>query len=457
MTRKEANTYSSFDGLLSLEVMKRASGIKYRIYFGKVANKLVKKTFRFYSTESDLGKAIEQMNQIEGVLRSDIQKNNVDRTFKKYKPENFKKLTSIKTYRKYIDKCTELYFQYNDDTESRRIYLRNLVSLLNRKLQPWLHKVVTCDNLEKAILQSTEYGTSNRFMLIKGLRIICKYNKELKEMLRANDFKFAAYSKRDLCKQKPVKIRDVPSDEKILEAAVRFINNKRTITQAHTDAGRGYPPEVWRFAYGMLATYGLRSHELTELLIDRCFINESNTIEISDNTKTGHRIIYPLHKEWVDHFQLRNLIDENKNASILHFLRVKNTRGKGKIAEAFNGRFKHKEMPFNPYDLRHAYAGRGFQLNIPISFMAKSMGHSVEVHERIYQAYLGIEEKNAAFSRAMDKIELEENTKLQSDLVSAKNEHLQSIVEQLQEKLAKAEEEKKLLAAKVALRNLENS
>ena len=52
----------------------------------------------------------------------------------------------------------------------------------------------------------------------------------------------------------------------------------------------------------MLATYGLRPHEL-----DDCeFIDLKHRLKVPDDTKTGFRVVVPLHRDWVELFELRS-------------------------------------------------------------------------------------------------------------------------------------------------------
>lgn len=56
-------------------------------------------------------------------------------------------------------------------------------------------------------------------------------------------------------------------------------------------------------------------------------------------------------------------------------------------------RFREKKIGFQPYDLRHAYALRGFYRGFKVNQMAKYMGHSIIVHEKLYQKHLPDDQK----------------------------------------------------------------
>lgn len=146
--------------------------------------------------------------------------------------------------------------------------------------------------------------------------------------------------------------RDIPSDEQILEIweAIKH-------------------PE-WQWMFGMCATYGLRPHEVQNVELTL----EANA-KVGDSTKTGYRIAWPAPQVWVERFRLRNV-----------------QRPKCK-PEQFTNRaniYIHVRgpSPFGLYNLRHAYAIRLLMGGVPSSLAARLMGHSVGIHERVYQRWL---------------------------------------------------------------------
>ena len=127
-----------------------------------------------------------------------------------------------------------------------------------------------------------------------------------------------------------------------------------------------------RFAWhlGMMATYGLRPHE-----IKTCsFVDEKHRLHVSDQTKTGERIVIPLHAHWVDLFDLRNEKPYDKG-----------------IAQWMHAERKKIGMTCKPYALRHAYVGRLWRLggsHLDIFTAARMLGHSVKEHEKTYRAWI---------------------------------------------------------------------
>lgn len=153
-----------------------------------------------------------------------------------------------------------------------------------------------------------------------------------------------------------VEKRDIPSD-KLIEETFELIKLPH-----------------WRWMFGMIATYGLRPHEIAECELDR-----DGFCHIADDTKTGFHIAWPVHKHWINDFKLRK---EHRPS-----------QSKDDVAHAAND-YLHKRgrVPFPLYNLRHAYAIRLFNKNIPSSIGAKVMGHSEEIHRDTYQRWYDAKE-----------------------------------------------------------------
>jgi integrase len=130
----------------------------------------------------------------------------------------------------------------------------------------------------------------------------------------------------------------------------------------------------WRWLLGMLATYGLRSHECFEL-----DLSEFPIIRVLEDTKTGERIVYPLYPEWVEWWDLGNLV----------YPPIKQTYNCDQTPGQRIARWIWKQkLPFRAYDLRHCYARRCFEFDIPTNRAAKLMGHSETIHSKVYRAWI---------------------------------------------------------------------
>jgi integrase len=175
-------------------------------------------------------------------------------------------------------------------------------------------------------------------------------------------------------------IRKVPTDEEIIQGFQQI----GTPLSPYTSKDHLTLPEQWQWAYGMLATYGLRPHELFAVDLD-AFMNSANTFHLvilnpslTDGTKTGERNcgIPPLYPHWVELFDLKNIKSPYNEGTL------SNKTAKLQI------RFRNTQLNFKPYDLRHAYAIRGHRLRVPIKTMADYMGHTVQEHTKTYQRWM---------------------------------------------------------------------
>lgn len=152
----------------------------------------------------------------------------------------------------------------------------------------------------------------------------------------------------------------VPSDEEVI---------------AWVEAAAG--PTRWYF--GMMATFGLRPHEIeSSELIDRDYC------QVQESTKTGFRTVVPLHREWVERFDLRHR-------------KLRPTAGgrtdqPDRVAKWLSKELSRKlQLPWRPYALRHAYAARLWAVggaNLDIYTAARLMGHSTQQHTKTYRAHI---------------------------------------------------------------------
>ena len=142
----------------------------------------------------------------------------------------------------------------------------------------------------------------------------------------------------------------------------------------------------WQFAFGLMATFGLRNHEVFTIDIDRFQVSDEPFVEVTEG-KTGRGRAYAFPIEWIDKFGLRDgelpLISGADNVQI------------GARATQF---FRRRSL-CRPYDLRHAYAVRMMVENVPIDVAAKFMRHSVRVHTQVYQAWFDEQRMEEVYQR----------------------------------------------------------
>ncbi len=126
---------------------------------------------------------------------------------------------------------------------------------------------------------------------------------------------------------------------------------------------------AWRWVYGMLATYGLRPHEVFRLDIQR-YNQSTKVLRVLDETKTGARLVYPCPTYWRERFELWNVQYPDIK------LEGKNNNDFG---EKVSHEFRKQKIPHNPYALRQAWCIRTALLGVPDAIAAKWAGHSVAV------------------------------------------------------------------------------
>ncbi len=150
------------------------------------------------------------------------------------------------------------------------------------------------------------------------------------------------------------------------------------------------PSTEWRWAYGMLATYGLRPHELFHLDCQR--LKSGDPILRVCEGKTGDRVVFPLYPEWAKRFDL--------NAC-----RVPNVSGhtNSDLGHRVTQVFRRAGLSFRPYDLRHSWAVRTLEFGLDVSLAAQQMGHSNEVHTNIYRAWITDYQLRKAFNNLLNQ------------------------------------------------------
>lgn len=241
-------------------------------------------------------------------------------------------------------------------------YLRHL-----KKLPA--HKSLSLEALEIS-LSTTRPNSSARFFLIWQLKKFCEFCQFDGQRL------IDSYA---TPKPNP-SLRKIPEDEDIIAGFAKM----GTPLSPYTSKDNLTFPDQWQWVYGMLATYGLRPHELFAIDLD-AFTHPSNTLhlvtlnpELTQGTKTGERNcgVPPLYPEWVDLFDLKTIKIPPLGGTF-------NNR-----TAKLHTRFRNLNLGFRPYDLRHAYAIRGHRLRVPIKTMADYMGHTVNEHTKTYQRWM---------------------------------------------------------------------
>ncbi len=231
--------------------------------------------------------------------------------------------------------------------------------------------------------------------------------------------------------------RNIPSDEEIIAGIDKFteyLNSRgKQVNQNVKDSW-----QLWRWTYGMLAVFGLSPLELfIKPDIDWWLIkdNVDLTWKVDKDCKTGERQALPLHKQWIEEFDLRN----PKYLAMLAIAISKKDKNKHTEITALTQRvswwFRKIGLDFKPYDLRHAWAIRAHILGIPIKAAADNLGHSVQVHTQTYQRWFSLDMRKLAINQALSKRSEVEVIKEENARLKLENERLKMEVEKLRMEL----------------------
>lgn len=139
----------------------------------------------------------------------------------------------------------------------------------------------------------------------------------------------------------------------------------------------------WRWVFGMLATYGLRPHEIFRLEMP-----DFPDIHVTENSKTGARDVTPVRPDWVKLFGLVPVTSVADLASRIPSnlewsFDMPNTKLGRKISDGF-ARHGWRDA----YVYRHCFARDCLALGLSSDIAAKLMGHSREVHEDTYRRHI---------------------------------------------------------------------
>jgi integrase len=216
----------------------------------------------------------------------------------------------------------------------------------------------------KKLISTTEPDTRTRKRFCFALSALAKFI--------GIDFDFSRYA--GSYSPNSREPRNLPSDSFIVQVGLEIEDIK------------------WKWIYFMLATYGLRNHEIFHLDLDR--LRQGDKILSLRDGKTGSRKIWPLHPEWFEQFGLDRVKMPQLNLD----------RSNSELGHAITQRLRKTEkIPFPPYDLRHCWAVRSLAYGIDISLASQQMGHSLQVHSNLYHAWISEDYHQRAFEIAIAK------------------------------------------------------
>ena len=161
------------------------------------------------------------------------------------------------------------------------------------------------------------------------------------------------------------------------------------------------PNKSWQYVFGLMATYGLRNHEVFFCDLSALKNNGDKILRVLPTTKTGEHQVWPFHPKWVDLFGLNSL---GKDPSLLPKINkdLRETTLQN-IGKRITDQFSRYSLKIRPYDLRHAWAVRTILYDLPDTVAARMMGHSVSLHTQTYHHWITKRDQQKAVNNALLK------------------------------------------------------
>ena len=271
--------------------------------------------------------------------------------FKEYRNEHLnsaRKSTWNSSYKPYIKRMINIY-KKNDNKDINHIFL--------------------------STLKSYQEGSRSRKQCGTSLNVFADFLKlslpsEWKSLSRGYGIKKASY-------------RDLP-DDNLIEELWRNIPNKS-----------------WQYVFGLMATYGLRNHEVFFCDLSALKNNGDKILRVLPTTKTGEHQVWPFHPKWVDLFQLSSL--GNDPSLLPKINRDLSQTTLQNIGKRITDQFNRYGIRIRPYDLRHAWAVRTIFYDLPDTVAARMMGHSVSLHNQTYHHWITKRDQQKAVNNALLK------------------------------------------------------
>jgi integrase len=369
-------------------------------------------------------------------IQRDINYDEFDFTLDKYRHDSKKPANNTNdsqaenlTFGEMLNAFEKKYFYKHKSTRKSQNTVAQYQGFIRRAFRVKEHFDfhLTKEDIDEAIY-STKAGSSNRIRTVVALQAFFEC------------FKFKYEFESGITSGYQPKKRVLPTEAEIEDAWYKMkIESKGCHKEYIGNA------ESWGWIFAVIATYGLRPHEVLAIDYEKSFQDSEFSIYINEKitggTKTGSRIVYPLPWEWVNFFDIANpktkYLDESRE--ILH----KTIRT---LADRFGERLNNKGINFNAYDLRHAYAIRGRKLGYESDVLAKWMGHTLDEQTQTYQKDWDEYTSPAVYKTEIRSIEELERTKNGQPLISELEAELKAAelyIAQLEEKLRV----KKMLAA----------
>ena len=270
--------------------------------------------------------------------------------------------------------------------ESKSEYLNSTRKTTWRSsYKPYLKRILNIYNdnenldLEKIFhktLESYKEGSRSRKQCATSLSVLAKFL----EIKLPDDWKLNAKG----YGLNKASFRYLPSDEVIEELWEKI------------------PNESWKFVFALMATYGLRNHEVFFCDLSSLTNFGDKIIRVLPTTKTGEHQVWPFHPEWVEKFELSKL---GEHPDLLpNINRDLKTTTLQNIGKKITDQFNRYSLQIKPYDLRHAWAVRTIFYDLPDTVAARMMGHSVSLHTQTYHHWITKRDQQKAVNNALLKV-----------------------------------------------------
>ena len=270
--------------------------------------------------------------------------------------------------------------------ESKSEYLNSTRKTTWRSsYKPYLKRILNIYNdnenldLEKIFhktLESYKEGSRSRKQCATSLSVLAKFL----EIKLPDDWKLNAKG----YGLNKASFRDLPSDEVIEELWEKI------------------PNESWKFVFALMATYGLRNHEVFFCDLSSLKNFGDKIIRVLPTTKTGEHQVWPFHPEWVEKFELSKLGENPERLPNIN--RDLKTTTLQNIGKKITDQFNRYSLQIKPYDLRHAWAVRTIFYDLPDTVAARMMGHSVSLHTQTYHHWITKRDQQKAVNNALLKV-----------------------------------------------------
>jgi integrase len=136
------------------------------------------------------------------------------------------------------------------------------------------------------------------------------------------------------------------------------------------------PPGPLRWMFEVLVVWGLRPHEVYEIDMEKLAVERDGIITVFSQKTKRERIVSAIYPEWFKRWELWKGMPPPTNRE----------REKGKTVTYY---FKKLNLEIYPYDLRHAWAVRAlYYPKIDEAQAAAQMGHSLKIHQQVYEYWI---------------------------------------------------------------------